>query len=137
MTNPTDTQPPDCTQLRNFALSISMAFIVVFGVVLPWMFDKPWPLWPWILAAFLCLWGILHPSSLDIIYKGWMKLGLLLHTIISPIVLGAMFYLVFTPTSLLVRLFGKKLIDTEFDHSLQSYRHTTTNTTQENYERPF
>ena len=131
------TTPLTNAELRKFAFSVGPAFAVVFGIVLPWVFNKPWPLWPWILAAVLCLWGLLHPMSLSLIYKGWMKLGLLLHKVVSPIVLGVMFYLLFTPISLLVKLFGKRLIDTDFDASLQSYRHTTQKTTRENYERPF
>ncbi len=137
MTSPKQPQVLTETELRKFALSVGPAFIVVFGLILPWVFNAGWPVWPWILGIVLCVWGIVHPASLKPLYRGWMLLGVLLHKIVSPIVLGLMFYLIFTPISLLVRLFGKKLIDTNFDETLSSYRHAASSTTRENYERPF
>ena len=137
LTNNTQTVEQTEPDLRKFALSVGPAFIVVFGLLLPWVFNQPWPLWPWLLGGTLVLWGILHPASLGPLYRGWMLLGQLLHKIVSPIVLGLMFYLLFTPISLLVRLFGKRLIDTGFDKNLSTYRHVTTSTPRENYERPF
>ena len=45
---------------------------------------------------------LLHPLN-----KLWMRFGLLLGMIVSPIVLGAIFFLLFTPIAVLMRLFGR------------------------------
>ena len=137
MTKTTPANQLSAVELRKFSISVGVAFVVVFGLLLSWVFDKSWPVWPWLLAAVLITWGLVHPQSLQPVYRGWMLLGVLLHKIVSPIVLGLMFYLLFTPISLLIRLFGKKLIDTRFDTSVASYRTTDDVTTRDNYERPF
>ena len=78
---------------------------------------------PWALIAaggFLIL-GLACPSILRPLNYIWMKLGLLLHTITSPIILGALFYLVLTPFALIMRLFGKDLLRLRFEPVSGSY----------------
>jgi hypothetical protein len=55
--------------------------------------------------GFLVL-ALVLPKSLAPLNWGWTKIGLLLHKIVSPIVLGVLFFLVFTPTGVVMRLFG-------------------------------
>ena len=47
------------------------------------------------------------PASLRGVYRGWMRIGLLLNRIVSPIVLGIVFFLVVTPMGLIMRLTGR------------------------------
>ncbi len=61
------------------------------------------------------------PSLLAPLNRVWTKFGLLLHKVVSPIVLGVMFYLVITPTGLLMRLFGKDPLRLKFDGTAKSY----------------
>jgi len=56
--------------------------------------------------AFLFV-TILKPKALLTLNKLWMRFGLLLGVMISPIVLGLIFYGIFTPISLLMKLFGR------------------------------
>lgn len=137
MIKPGIKSPAKTRELRKFAFSVGPAFIAVFGLVLPYLFNTSWPLWPWILATVLFIWGFVHPVSLQPVYRGWMLLGLLLHRVISPFVLGLMYFGVFTPISIMLRLFGKRLIDTEFDENTVSYRQSATTIERKNYERPF
>lgn len=55
---------------------------------------------------FLCL-SFLAPTLLEPANKIWMRIGLLMGSVISPLILGFLFYLLFTPISLLTRLFGR------------------------------
>ena len=61
------------------------------------------------LIVSLCFFlaAYLKPEALTIFNKTWMRFGLLLNRLISPIVMGAIFYLLFTPTGLLSRLLGR------------------------------
>lgn len=137
MINPSQAVVMTDKELRKFALSVGATFIILFGFVLPWVFGKGWVLWPCIVGGALILWGLVHPSSLQPIYRGWMKLGVLLNKIVSPIVLGSMFFLVITPVALIIKLLGKKLIETSFDSSVSTYRTPSEKNSASNYERPY
>lgn len=67
-----------------------------------------------LLASFLP--QVLAPAN-----RLWTKFGLLLHHIVSPIALGILFFLVVTPTGLLMRLFGKDPLRLRFDPAADSY----------------
>ena len=66
------------------------------------------------LAVFLP--RVLRPLNLL-----WFKFGLLLHHIITPVVLGLMFYTVFTPIGLWMRLAGKRPLHLRFDPAARTY----------------
>lgn len=90
-------------------------FAVVFLIVAFWPL---WPVWPrsapsvvWLGAAGTSvLLGLLVPQLLTPLYKAWMVLGHMLGWINSRIILGLVFFVVVTPTALLMRLFGKNLL---------------------------
>ena len=41
--------------LREFGLTTGIVFVVIFGLVFPWLLERNWPVWPWIVAALLWL----------------------------------------------------------------------------------
>ena len=57
-------------------------------------------------ATLVLLVAIFHPRILAPFNKVWTKFGFLLHSITSPIILGIMYFCVFTPLGLTMRLFG-------------------------------
>lgn len=57
-------------------------------------------------ALFLLL-SIIAPSSLNSLNKAWYLLGLLLGRIVSPIILGIIFFLLITPTAIVMRFVGR------------------------------
>lgn len=73
-----------------------------------------------VAGAFLLL-AMLIPQVLAPANRLWTKFGLLLHNIVSPIALGILFFLVVTPTGLLMRLFGKDPLRLRFDPAASSY----------------
>jgi len=77
----------------------------------------------WALAAaavFLVL-AIARPALLAPLNRAWLRLGLLLHRVMSPVVLAAVFYLVITPTGLLMRLARSRPLELGFDAHARSY----------------
>lgn len=80
-------------------------------------------LWPWTLAVTvpLILAAWLVPSSLNRLKRLWLRLGLLLHKIVNPIVMGLLFYGSVLPTALVVRMRGSDLLRLKRDSSLRSY----------------
>ena len=73
-----------------------------------------------ISGIFLVL-GILNSKILSPFNKAWIKLGEFLGTIIAPIVMALIYFVVLTPISLIVRIFGKDLLKLKFLKKKETY----------------
>lgn len=104
---------------RAFGL-VFVGFFTIVGIV-PWAFGGKLHLWALVLALGLLVVSLLLPSLLAPFNRAWLKFGLLLHKIVSPVVLGIMFFLVVTPIGLLMRMFGKDPLRLKFEPSADSY----------------
>lgn len=105
---------------RNFGFTFAAFFLVLS--VWPLLFRFPPRFWAAVLAAIFLLLALVRPDVLTTPNRLWLKFGLLLQTIVSPIALGILFYAVFTPMGLLIRiLFRKNLLAINFDRRAQSY----------------
>jgi hypothetical protein len=103
--------------------SFGIVFAVVFGTIglLPLWNDEAVRIWALIIAGlFLCT-ALIFPRALNPLNRIWFQFGLLLHKIISPVVMGLIFFGAVMPTGILMRIFGKKPLDLDFDPSLKSY----------------
>ena len=122
--------------LREFALVTSGVIVGLFGLFLPWLFDLGWPTWPWILAGVLSALGFAAPMALRPVYRLWMRFGLVLSRITTPIIMGLVFFLMITPIGLIRRLFSSDPMTRKF-HDGDSYRVPREKTPAKNMERPF
>jgi hypothetical protein len=79
--------------------------------------------WPWWLAAaaVFALVAYLRPGLLAPLNRLWTKLGLLLFTVISPIVLGVVFFACIAPIGWLMRLVGKDPLRLRFEPDAETY----------------
>ena len=73
------------------------------------------------IALIFLLLGLINSKILTPLNKRWIKFGEILGRIIAPIVMAIVYFLILTPVSLFVRLFGKDLISMKFNDSLKSY----------------
>ena len=73
-----------------------------------------------ISGIFLVL-GILNSKILSPFNKAWIKLGEFLGTIIAPIVMALIYFVVLTPISLIVRISGKDLLELKFLKKRETY----------------
>lgn len=108
--------------LRKFGLIFSIVGAGLFGLLLPFLFSKGMPLWPWYCAAVITGCALLLPQTLIVIYKPWMKFGAVAGWINTRIILAVLFYVILTPVGLLMRLFGKDPMARSFDGECESYR---------------
>ncbi len=129
--------PIDRKGLREFGLLTGAIVAVLFGLFFPWLLERAIPLWPWIVAAVLGGWGLIAPESLRPVYSGWMKLGMLLSKITTPIILGVVFFVVMLPIGLLMRVLSNDPMARKFDAGATSYRVASPKVPKENVERPF
>ena len=123
--------------LRKFAITTGIVLALIFGLLIPWLFDHAYPYWPWAILAVLTIWGLAAPVTLRPVYKGWMTFALILGKVTTPIVLGIAFFLVFLPVALVFRLLGKDPMQRKFDRGRTSYRVTSDKIDRQNFEKPF
>lgn len=127
----------DNKELRDFALVTGAMFIAIFGLLLPWLWDAAFPAWPWILAIVLGLWGIILPATLAPVHRVWMKLAHGLGWINTRIILSAVFFLLFFPFGVIMRLVAKDPMARHFDKSAASYRVASASSPINKLEKPF
>ena len=133
----------DKKTLREFGLVFAGGLIVFFGLLIPWIFDKPWiwqaggARWPWIAAAAFGATGLILPRVLKPVYLLWMKLGHVLGWVNTRIILGLLFFVMFAPLALLFRLFGRDPLARRLDKSATTYRVASEKPPRERLERPF
>ncbi len=122
--------------LREFGLVTGGIVAVLFGLFFPWLLEIKIPLWPWILAGLLSAWSLMAPASLRPVYRGWMKFGLFMGKIMTPLILGIIFYLVFFPAGVIMRLFNDPM-RRKLDADLKTYRIKSIEQDKKSMENPF
>lgn len=125
-------------ELRHFGLTFGCAIALVFGLILPWLFDNDWPSWPWYVAAIVVLLAVLSPRGIAPIYAAWRPIALALGFINTRIILGTVFYLLLWPFGLALRVAGKLQYRRDWDSGAESYRVIHSDPSQpDHYEKPF
>jgi Saxitoxin biosynthesis operon protein SxtJ len=123
--------------LREFGLVTGAAIVVLFGLFFPWILDLDWPAWPWAIAAPLWLLALIRPAWLRGIYRVWMRFGLLMSRLMTPLLLGIVFFVMIAPIAMVRRLMGKDSMHRTLDPNQDSYRVQSTKSPREKLERPF
>ena len=68
-------------------------------------------IWSLIIALIFLILGLVNSKILTPLNKIWFKFGILLGSFVSPIVMGVVFFAIVTPTSLIMRVLGKNLLN--------------------------
>ena len=123
--------------LREFGLTTGAIVGVVFGLFFPWVLERPIPRWPWVILGVLALLALAVPMALRPVYKGWMKFGLLMSRITTPLIMGIVFYLAITPMGMVMRLMGKDYMARRLRGPDLSYRIESHATPAKRLEKPF
>jgi len=129
--------PADRRQLREFGLVFAAGLIVMFGLVLPWLAERPWPVWPWITAAVFAVPALVYPPVLRPLNALWLKIGHVLGWINTRIILGVVYFTVFLPAGLLMRALHRDPMQRSFDAAANSYRVPSEPSPGKQMERPF
>jgi hypothetical protein len=78
-------------------------------------------LWAFILSLVFLVLGVLNSKFLTPLNKLWFKFGILLGSIVSPIVMGAVFFIVVTPIGVIMRFAGKDLLRINKNKTISTY----------------
>lgn len=98
---------------RNFGFF----FTFVFAIAAAYFYYAANLRWAYVFVAsssIFLLFALIKSSALLPINKLWMRFGLLLGTIVNPIILGIIFFGLFTPTAMLMRLSGRDELRLKF-----------------------
>ena len=103
--------------------SFGLVFAAIFFIVACWPLLHKEPVRWWAACASVAFAGIalVKPALLTWLNRQWLKLGVLLSKVVSPIALGIVFYGVFTPLGIVVRLLGNDPLNLKRDDAASSY----------------
>lgn len=108
-------------ELRQFGLVVGGVFSVIG--LWPVMFRADSPrLWAMILGSLLIALGVIVPQTLRQVHQGWMKIGHVLGSINTKIILGIIYYLLITPMGIVMRLMGKDPMHRAVGENVDTYR---------------
>ena len=103
--------------------SFGFTFAVVFGIVAAWLLYKGSAHWSAALAisAAFAAAAVLYARVLRPLNVAWMWFGGVLNRIVSPIILGLIYFAVFTPVALFFAARGRDPLNRKFEPSKPSY----------------
>ena len=104
--------------------SFGITFVVVFAIVAAWQawtgrVDVAYIFFVLALATLLC--ALLRPALLHGLNRAWMRFGAMLHKVVNPLVLGGIYFLVFTPVAVAMRLAGRDALRRKLDAQAKTY----------------
>ena len=104
---------------RNFGLVFFFVFLIVG--LWPLLNEGPFRIWSIVIAIIFLILGLVNSKLLTPLNKLWFKFGLFLGTIVSPFVMGIIFFLVITPIGFVMKITGKDLLNIKHDNKKKSY----------------
>lgn len=105
-------------QGKNFGILFFIVFFI-YGLW-PIINSNELRIWSLLIGIIFLIFGLFYPKVLLPLNNVWIKFGEILGKIISPLVMGIVFFVFITPMAFIVRLFGKDLLSIKFN-SKSSY----------------
>jgi len=99
--------------------SFGIVFFIVFLLITlyPLTYNGEIRIWSAIISLIFLVLGLLNSKILTPLNKLWFKFGIFLGKIISPVIMGIIFFLVVTPIGLIMRLLGKDVLNLKYNKS--------------------
>ena len=98
---------------RSFGIVFSIVFLLI--AIYPLINSDGLRVWSLIIAIIFLVLGLINSKILTPLNKLWFKFGILLGKIVSPVIMGLIFFLVVTPIALIMRIIGKDLLNLKFN----------------------
>jgi len=97
--------------------SFGIVFFVVFLLIAlyPLLKESDLRIWSLVISFIFLVLGLLNSNLLTPLNKLWFKFGLFLGKIISPLIMGFIFFAVVTPIGIIMRILGKDLLNLKFN----------------------
>ena len=107
---------------RSSNRSFGILFFLVFFFIGIWpiLNEESLRVWSIIVAIIFLVLGLLKSKILNPLNKTWVKIGEFLGLVVAPIVMALIYFIVLTPLSFIIKLFGKDLLKTKYS-KIDSY----------------
>lgn len=125
----------DKRSLKNFGIAMGVAFLVIFGLFFSRHSNSALSVFG-ISFLFLIV-GLVLPNLLKPLYIVWMRLAFILGWVNTRIILIILFYLIFTPLGLFIRLFRIDLLERKKKEGVYWHKKEKVEFNPLNYERRF
>jgi len=104
---------------KSFGIVFSIVFLIV--ALYPLINSESLRIWALVVSIIFFLLAFLAPKILVFPNKLWFKFGLLLGSIVAPIVMAFVYFVTVLPTGLIMRILGKDLLKQKLDKNTKSY----------------
>ena len=99
---------------RSFGIVFFIFFLIVS--LYPIINNESLRVWSLIISLVFLFLALINSRILTPLNKIWFKIGIILGKIVSPVIMGIIFFLVVTPTGLIMKLFGKDLLNLKYNN---------------------
>ena len=123
-------------EIRSFGLIFSLLVVLIFAGLMPWLFNQPMPVSPWVVSTVTALLALLTPPALRPLHSLFIKLGTLLGFINTRILLFIIFFGLFLPVSIIMWLVRRDLLGKK-PSTNDSYRKPSQPRPRDHFERPY
>tara|TARA_B100001093_G_C26196899_1_gene746349 strand:+ start:54 stop:437 length:384 start_codon:yes stop_codon:yes gene_type:complete len=100
---------------RSFGIVFFIVFLII--AIYPIFKNEDVRLWSLVISIIFLILGLINSNFLAALNKLWFKFGIFLGKIISPIIMGIIFFLVVTPIGFIMRLSGKDLLNLKYNNN--------------------
>ncbi len=100
---------------KSFGIVFSIFFLLIS--VYPLLNNDPIYYWSLFVSFIFLVLGLMNSKILSPLNLLWFKFGILLGKIVSPVVMGIIFFLVVTPISIILKIFGKDVLNLKFNNN--------------------
>jgi hypothetical protein len=104
---------------RSFGIVFAIVFLLI--ALFPLLNVDEIFIWSLVISAFFLISAFVYPSLLGLLNSVWLAFGNLLHRLISPIVLGGIFFLIISPFGIGMKIFSKDPLSRQIDPTKKSY----------------
>lgn len=104
---------------RSFGIIFTVLFAIIGAAPMAHGLEARW--WALIVSALFLIAALTRPKILAPLNRLWLRVGLLLHRVVNPLIMGLLFFLVITPIGLIMRLTGKRPLQLETDPNAPTY----------------
>ena len=119
MSESTNHIPIEQSSPKSFGIVFSIVFLIV--ALYPLITSADPRIWALVVSIIFFLLAFLAPKILVLPNKLWFKFGLLIGSIVAPIVMAFVYFVTVLPTGLIMRLLGKDLLKQKLDKNAKSY----------------
>ena len=98
---------------RSFGIIFFVVFLLI--AIFPLTNGDEIRIWSLIFSSIFLILGVLNSKILTPLNKLWFKLGIFLGKIVTPLVMGVIFFFVVTPIGLIMRIVGKDLLNLKYN----------------------